>query len=311
MATAWYVERAGEQPVGPLSASQLKRLADDGKLKPTDRVRKDDGAWVAAASVKGLFSAAGAPAASSSEPLPPEPQPVAPEREPKKPKGLWDRVGDAVKDAAGQVQKAADAARASMAKPAPEPEADEAPRKPKKRRDDDEAEPPRERTAKPKLPPKQVLILGAVGGGCLLLLMVGAVVALVVAGAGTSTDSAGSPPGGGSKGGGSQEMTRQQFREKIKSIGSMGGKGPKWDGRNRSAVDGAGTPLLTSDVEAAVGKPAATRTVGSVIVWTWLCKDGVVSVEANQESGALPLIKPDGTRYREGEILWVLAVNDQ
>jgi hypothetical protein len=308
VATAWYVERAGEQPVGPLSAAQLKRLADEGKLKPTDRVRRDEGAWVAASSVKGLFTPAASQPAPPPEPLPPEPD-AAPE--PKKPKGLWDQLGDAVKDAAGQVQKAAEAARARTAKPAAEPEADEEtpPRKAKKRSDDEAAEPPRERPAKPKLPPKQVLILGAVGGGCLLLLMVGAVVALVVAGAGTSTDSDSSPSGGGSRGGGSQEMTRQQFRDKLKSVPSLTGQ--KWDGRNRSVGDGAGTPLLTSAVESAVGKPAATRTVGNLIVWTWLCKDGVVSVEANQEMGAVPLIKPDGTRYQQGEILWVLAVNDQ
>src|SRR5947209_3115441 len=73
VSSVWYVERDSE-PVGPMSAAQLKRLADDGKLKPTDRVRRDEGAWVAASTVKGLFSPAPSqPGAAVPAPVRPSP----------------------------------------------------------------------------------------------------------------------------------------------------------------------------------------------------------------------------------------------
>jgi len=54
----WYYKIA-EQVVGPLSADQLKALADGGRLAPGDPIAKSpDGPWVAASRVKGLFEVA-------------------------------------------------------------------------------------------------------------------------------------------------------------------------------------------------------------------------------------------------------------
>ena len=51
--------KIGEQVVGPLSADQLKALADEGRLAPNDPVAKSpEGPWVAASRVKGLFEIA-------------------------------------------------------------------------------------------------------------------------------------------------------------------------------------------------------------------------------------------------------------
>jgi TM2 domain-containing membrane protein YozV len=63
----WYYS-AGNDRQGPVSAAELKKLADAGTLKATDLVWKDGMAdWVPAKSIKGLFAAtAAAPAASKS-----------------------------------------------------------------------------------------------------------------------------------------------------------------------------------------------------------------------------------------------------
>ncbi|NQU20238.1 MAG: DUF4339 domain-containing protein [Candidatus Nealsonbacteria bacterium] len=59
MATQWFCEISGEQH-GPVSSQQLKAMADKGRLTAEDRVRQgDDGSWVPASRVKGLFPAAG------------------------------------------------------------------------------------------------------------------------------------------------------------------------------------------------------------------------------------------------------------
>lgn len=55
MANPWYVKLGGKI-VGPLTGGQLKRLAVDGKLKPTDLVGgQEDGPFTSAGRVKGLF----------------------------------------------------------------------------------------------------------------------------------------------------------------------------------------------------------------------------------------------------------------
>jgi len=55
MAVGWFFKRQG-QSHGPVSAVELKRLADAGELARTDLVRKEDGErWVPAVRVKGLF----------------------------------------------------------------------------------------------------------------------------------------------------------------------------------------------------------------------------------------------------------------
>lgn len=72
----WYYKIA-EQVVGPLSAEQLKALAEGGRLSPGDPVAKSPkGPWATASRVKGLFEVAAVDdepeeEAASSEPVPP------------------------------------------------------------------------------------------------------------------------------------------------------------------------------------------------------------------------------------------------
>ena len=64
MATRWYYGKDGVKH-GPLSAAQIKKLADSGDLAPSDLVWKEGMArWVEASTVPGLF----APAAAESPP---------------------------------------------------------------------------------------------------------------------------------------------------------------------------------------------------------------------------------------------------
>lgn len=56
MAYEWTVKR-GQKEHGPLSSQQLRKLANSGKLKPADLVRRDEtGKWKEASDVAGLFS---------------------------------------------------------------------------------------------------------------------------------------------------------------------------------------------------------------------------------------------------------------
>ncbi len=56
MSRSWYVEHNGK-PVGPATSSQLKKLAQAGKINRKTRVKLgDDGDWVRAAKVQGLFA---------------------------------------------------------------------------------------------------------------------------------------------------------------------------------------------------------------------------------------------------------------
>ncbi|HTM55570.1 MAG TPA: DUF4339 domain-containing protein [Pirellulales bacterium] len=89
MADQWYVQAGGKE-VGPLSPSQLKSLAGQGKITPATQVRRgSDAAWVAASRVKGLFEAPPAAALKSQATpaatppkvsAPPAPPPIAPAR---------------------------------------------------------------------------------------------------------------------------------------------------------------------------------------------------------------------------------------
>ncbi len=55
---AWYYTLDGRNRIGPVSAAELKKLADAGKLSPDNYVREERMAkWMHARSVKGLFSA--------------------------------------------------------------------------------------------------------------------------------------------------------------------------------------------------------------------------------------------------------------
>ena len=58
MATEWYFQSDGQE-CGPFTGSQLKRYADDGRIRPESLVKYGgDGRWVPAAQVQGLFAAA-------------------------------------------------------------------------------------------------------------------------------------------------------------------------------------------------------------------------------------------------------------
>lgn len=62
MAIQWFVQHGGKQ-YGPLTSSNLKKLADEGKISPATQVRSGtEGAWVPASRVQGLFSSTPAPA---------------------------------------------------------------------------------------------------------------------------------------------------------------------------------------------------------------------------------------------------------
>src|SRR5271166_5279117 len=54
MSSEWYLMAEGVVK-GPVTAKQLRGLAEAGKLSPMDRVRRNDGQWVEASRVKGLF----------------------------------------------------------------------------------------------------------------------------------------------------------------------------------------------------------------------------------------------------------------
>lgn len=52
----WYVKIL-ENEFGPYTSAQLRQWAADGRINPSDRVRKGKSDWTLASSVKGLFSA--------------------------------------------------------------------------------------------------------------------------------------------------------------------------------------------------------------------------------------------------------------
>lgn len=55
MAVKWFYKMAGQE-IGPFTSQQLKQLADEKRITPTDPVRRDtDTEWSVAGNVKGLF----------------------------------------------------------------------------------------------------------------------------------------------------------------------------------------------------------------------------------------------------------------
>ena len=55
MSQQWFVQHGGKV-VGPLSVAAIKKNVADGRIKPTTRLRLgDNGKWVHAESVNGLF----------------------------------------------------------------------------------------------------------------------------------------------------------------------------------------------------------------------------------------------------------------
>jgi hypothetical protein len=82
MAADWYC-LIGGTVVGPVEASELRQMAESGRLKPTDSVRKTEaGRWVPASSIKGLTFSTTAPPPRQPEPadqgIQPEIDPAAP-----------------------------------------------------------------------------------------------------------------------------------------------------------------------------------------------------------------------------------------
>lgn len=78
MSEQWFFAR-GKEKFGPYTAAQLKALAQQGRLLPSDMLHKEGmPKWVPASSVKGLF--ASAPARPAPPPLPaaPPPRPAPP-----------------------------------------------------------------------------------------------------------------------------------------------------------------------------------------------------------------------------------------
>lgn len=70
--TRWFAKRDGVER-GPFSAAQLRELAADGRLRPSDLVRRGDSPkWVAAATLRGLFPAAPRPSPAAAF-VPPAP----------------------------------------------------------------------------------------------------------------------------------------------------------------------------------------------------------------------------------------------
>ncbi|HTN77347.1 MAG TPA: GYF domain-containing protein [Pirellulaceae bacterium] len=73
----WFYAQHDEQK-GPVTPAQLKALAQNGELLPTDLVWKEGlGDWTAASTVKGLFAGVAPPPPAPVE-QPPEPPPVTP-----------------------------------------------------------------------------------------------------------------------------------------------------------------------------------------------------------------------------------------
>src|SRR5688572_19619232 len=74
MATEWYYTINGQQAPAPVSAAQLKQLAQGNQLQPTDLVWQEGMAtWMPASSVKGLFAGPARPGVEQpviSEPAP-------------------------------------------------------------------------------------------------------------------------------------------------------------------------------------------------------------------------------------------------
>jgi len=68
MNAGWYVSVDGKV-AGPATDDQLRQLVAQGRLRPTDYVRKGNSAWVVATQVEGLFAAMPARAAPAAAPV--------------------------------------------------------------------------------------------------------------------------------------------------------------------------------------------------------------------------------------------------
>jgi hypothetical protein len=72
MAEEWHYSSKGDRH-GPVTAGELKRLADGGQLSPTDLVWKEGLAnWVVASNVKGLFARQASPPPLPAGGVPPD-----------------------------------------------------------------------------------------------------------------------------------------------------------------------------------------------------------------------------------------------
>lgn len=151
MADEWYYTNDGKQ-LGPISAAQLKQMAVNQQLQPTDLVWKQGMAtWVPAGTAKGLFPEAAQPAAVERTAVAPLDEEVADERPTRR----------------RRVEEDGDL--------------DDRPRRRRREEGDDEDYAPRRRRRSRPGSNKGLLIGLIVGGGVLLLLGgVGVVVLIVV-----------------------------------------------------------------------------------------------------------------------------------
>ena len=77
VAKKWMLKR-GDKEHGPMSSAQLKKLAKDGKLKPSDLVQVDGGDWKLVTSVKGLIEEKPPVASPTPPPIPQAAGPATP-----------------------------------------------------------------------------------------------------------------------------------------------------------------------------------------------------------------------------------------
>ena len=131
MADQWHYAKGSEKH-GPVSSSELRRLARDGDLQPTDLVHKDGMAdWAPASRVKGLFDKS---SRTAPPPLPPNPPNASHDESPHTPdlgeaaKGLFSaatakakelgtKATDAAKQYQDKLQEQLDAAATQSVKP--------------------------------------------------------------------------------------------------------------------------------------------------------------------------------------------------
>ncbi len=71
MAGEWFLARSGQQTLGPITAQQLKQMADEGQVRAGDLVWKPGmPKWAPAAQIKGLLTGPGDVAGASPPPEP-------------------------------------------------------------------------------------------------------------------------------------------------------------------------------------------------------------------------------------------------
>lgn len=186
MAELWYYTCEGKQ-MEPVSTAELRRLAADGILKPTDMVWKDGlPRWIRASSAKDIFPD---PAAALDNLIPPMPAtvPIAPPRP----------TVPAVPVVTVQPIPLAELPPVEKPRPAPKkaaPQGEDVPRSKKRRAAEDDADeadrPRRRRPSRSSGGSAGLIVALCVGGGILLVVFVVTALAILI------TRLGGRPPAG-------------------------------------------------------------------------------------------------------------------